>query len=179
MEGTPRRLTFEYHRRELGSFRYVYPVLSRRARGVSVGINLNPDKGCNFDCLYCQVDRTGERPKPGVDLAELEVELRSLLSWAVAGCLEGEPNLQHEGTAGQRIGVEDPRREGAGHGVGIVVLVQHIVDLGGPGKAAPASGKAQINKEMEKDAQEHLTAHTHLFYTKIQRDAIGASLNRP
>ena len=25
-----------------------------------MGINLNPDKGCNFDCIYCQVDRTPE-----------------------------------------------------------------------------------------------------------------------
>lgn len=40
-------------------FESVYPVLSRRARGLSVGINLNLDKGCNFDCIYCQVDRTG------------------------------------------------------------------------------------------------------------------------
>lgn len=37
----------------------VYPVLSRRAGGLSVGINLNLDKGCNYDCIYCQVDRTG------------------------------------------------------------------------------------------------------------------------
>ena len=26
--------------------------------GISVGVNLNPDKVCNFDCIYCQVDRT-------------------------------------------------------------------------------------------------------------------------
>ncbi len=38
----------------------MYPVISRRSGGLSVGINLNPDKGCNFDCLYCQVDRTPE-----------------------------------------------------------------------------------------------------------------------
>ena len=37
--------------------KFVYPVLSRRSRGISVGINLNPDKVCNFDCAYCQVDR--------------------------------------------------------------------------------------------------------------------------
>lgn len=39
-------------------FRTVYPVLSRRSGGLSIGINLNLDKGCNFDCIYCQVDRT-------------------------------------------------------------------------------------------------------------------------
>lgn len=36
---------------------YVYPVISRRSKGLSIGINLNPDKACNFDCIYCQVDR--------------------------------------------------------------------------------------------------------------------------
>ncbi len=46
------------HERSFGENRYVYPVLSRRAGGISVGVNLNPDKGCNFDCVYCQVDRT-------------------------------------------------------------------------------------------------------------------------
>lgn len=46
------------HDRSFQNNRYVYPVLSRRAGGISVGINLNPDKGCNFDCVYCQVDRT-------------------------------------------------------------------------------------------------------------------------
>ncbi len=43
-------------------FYMVYPVLSRRAGGISVGINLNLDKACNFDCIYCQVDRTLPSP---------------------------------------------------------------------------------------------------------------------
>ena len=34
----------------------VYPVYSRRAGGLSVGINLFPDqKRCSFDCPYCEV----------------------------------------------------------------------------------------------------------------------------
>src|ERR1041385_3366812 len=37
--------------------RFVYAVISARARGLSLGINLNPDKQCNFDCIYCEVDR--------------------------------------------------------------------------------------------------------------------------
>ncbi|MHB1286703.1 MAG: hypothetical protein ACYCYP_09120 [Leptospirales bacterium] len=49
---------YALHDRSYQDNRYVYPVLSRRAGGISVGINLNPDKGCNFDCVYCQVDRT-------------------------------------------------------------------------------------------------------------------------
>lgn len=91
MAESRRRLSFEDHRRELGDFRYVYPVLSRRARGVSVGINLNPDKGCNFDCVYCQVDRTGPRTKPGVDLDVLAAELTQLLGWVQDGSLFSRP----------------------------------------------------------------------------------------
>ncbi len=47
----------EDHTRRFAENRYVYPVLSRRAGGISVGVNLNRDKTCNFRCVYCQVDR--------------------------------------------------------------------------------------------------------------------------
>jgi len=34
----------------------VYPVYSRRSAGLSIGINLFPDKkSCSFDCPYCEV----------------------------------------------------------------------------------------------------------------------------
>ena len=46
------------HSRAFDDFRFVYPVVSRRSGGLSIGLNVNPDKRCNFDCLYCQVDRT-------------------------------------------------------------------------------------------------------------------------
>jgi wyosine [tRNA(Phe)-imidazoG37] synthetase (radical SAM superfamily) len=59
-------------------------VLSRRSGGISIGVNLNPDKRCNFDCVYCQVDRTA-MPQPetapaGAVLAELEVMLQAAAS---------------------------------------------------------------------------------------------------
>ena len=47
-------LTVDDHRRDSAGMRYVYPVLSRRARGVSIGINLNPNNACNWRCVYCQ-----------------------------------------------------------------------------------------------------------------------------
>ncbi|MCA9184117.1 MAG: radical SAM protein [Pirellulaceae bacterium] len=47
-----------HHPRWFDHNRFVYPVLSRRSQGISVGVNLNPDKVCNFDCIYCQIDRT-------------------------------------------------------------------------------------------------------------------------
>lgn len=51
---------FASHRRQWQDFHYVYPVLSRRSRGLSVGINLNPSGRCNFDCVYCCVDRRSQ-----------------------------------------------------------------------------------------------------------------------
>ncbi|MBI1864603.1 MAG: radical SAM protein, partial [Nitrospirae bacterium] len=53
------RTRHSLHPRAYAGFRFVYPVLSRRARGVSLGVNLSPDARCNFSCRYCQVDRRG------------------------------------------------------------------------------------------------------------------------
>ena len=67
------------HSRNSAGLRYVYPVVSRRAGGVSVGINLNTDSACNWHCLYCQVPGLKLGTAPPVDLALLEHELRGFL----------------------------------------------------------------------------------------------------
>ncbi len=59
---------------------YVYPVLSRRSRGVSVGVNLNPNNACNWRCIYCQVPDLRRGGPPPIDLDRLEGELRRLLT---------------------------------------------------------------------------------------------------
>lgn len=59
--------------------RFVYLVVSQRARGLSVGINLNPDKRCNFKCVYCEVDREEPPQDLGVDLAVMSEELKAIL----------------------------------------------------------------------------------------------------
>ncbi len=75
---------FTHHERTFEQFRFVYPVLSRRAGGISLGVNLNPDKVCNFDCIYCQVDRTTGSETIFVEtdrlVDELEIGLRMILS---------------------------------------------------------------------------------------------------
>ena len=80
-------LTFEDHRRSLNSNRYVYAVISRRAQGLSIGINLNPDKSCNFDCPYCQVDRTVLGGERRVDVDVLSQELCHLFDLIQEGTL--------------------------------------------------------------------------------------------
>jgi wyosine [tRNA(Phe)-imidazoG37] synthetase (radical SAM superfamily) len=79
---------FTSHSRHFDDFRWVYPVLSRRSGGLSIGVNLNPDKACNFDCPYCQVDRRGPAPTPEVDPAGVEAELREMLGRVAATGLE-------------------------------------------------------------------------------------------
>ena len=78
---------FTDHSRDWKSNLYVYPVISRRSQGLSIGINLNPDKACNFDCIYCQVDRATPSKVQKVDLEILGLELDHMLSLAVAGTL--------------------------------------------------------------------------------------------
>jgi len=67
------------HSRDSAGLRYVYPVVSRRAGGVSVGINLNTNNACNWRCIYCQVPDLKLGTAPPVDLALLEHELRGFL----------------------------------------------------------------------------------------------------
>jgi len=68
------------HDRHSAGMTYVYPVVSRRAGGVSVGINLNPNNACNWACVYCQVPELTRGTAPEIDLAQLEAELRAMLS---------------------------------------------------------------------------------------------------
>jgi wyosine [tRNA(Phe)-imidazoG37] synthetase (radical SAM superfamily) len=79
------KLTVTNHDRDSANFTYVYPVVSRRARGVSVGINLNPNNACNFRCIYCQVPDLIRGKAPPIDLPLLEAELRSLLGDVLHG----------------------------------------------------------------------------------------------
>lgn len=78
-------LTTDDHRRDSAGLRYVYPVISRRAGGVSVGINLNVNNACNWACLYCQVDNLTRGGPPPVDLDLLEQELATFLEDALYG----------------------------------------------------------------------------------------------
>lgn len=80
-----RKLTTTNHNRDSGGMTYVYPVVSRRAGGVSVGVNLNPNNACNWACIYCQVPDLTRGTAPKIDLAQLETELRAMLTDIVQG----------------------------------------------------------------------------------------------
>jgi wyosine [tRNA(Phe)-imidazoG37] synthetase (radical SAM superfamily) len=105
MSDTPRRplAVHRDHRRGLADYRYVYAVVSRRSRGVSVGVNLNPDKVCNFDCVYCQVDRTTPGAGRDVDVAVLRAELEAALDLVTSGELFGHERFRATPTALRRL----------------------------------------------------------------------------
>lgn len=72
-------LTVTDHHRTLFGYTYVYPVVSRRAAGVSLGINLNTNNACNWRCIYCQVPNLQRGAAPSIDIALLKQELRASL----------------------------------------------------------------------------------------------------
>jgi wyosine [tRNA(Phe)-imidazoG37] synthetase (radical SAM superfamily) len=73
------KLSITNHSRDSAGLRYVYPVVSRRAGGVSIGINLNPNNACNWRCIYCQVPDLKRGTAPTIDLMMLEKELSGFL----------------------------------------------------------------------------------------------------
>lgn len=75
--------------------RFVYVVISPRARGLSIGVNFNPDKRCNFDCAYCEVDRTRPALHPELDVDAMSTELGRTLQVVQEGGLQALPAYQN------------------------------------------------------------------------------------
>ena len=78
-------LNTKNHDRDAAGMTYVYPVVSRRAGGVSVGINLNPNNACNWHCVYCQVPNLTRGIAPEIDLDVLRSELTTMLDDVMHG----------------------------------------------------------------------------------------------
>ena len=82
----------------------IYPVLSRRAGGISIGVNLSPHKGCNFDCPYCQVIRNKSEIKaPPFSRPQMENELRHMIELVKSGALFKQPPFADTPPALQRL----------------------------------------------------------------------------
>ena len=78
-------LSTRNHDRDVVGMTYVYPVISRRAGGVSIGINLNPNNACNWHCAYCQVPGLVRGTAPEIDLEQLKDELTTMLNDVMNG----------------------------------------------------------------------------------------------
>jgi len=78
-------LTVTDHNRDINGLQYIYPVVSRRAGGVSIGINLNTNNACNWRCIYCSVPNLSRGTPPPINLQVLEQELRTFIDHVLHG----------------------------------------------------------------------------------------------
>ncbi len=85
MQRTSKLLNIVDHSRDNAGMTYIYPVVSRRAGGMSVGVNLNPNNACNWRCIYCQVPELKRGAAPVIDLDRLAAELRTFLQEILHG----------------------------------------------------------------------------------------------
>ncbi len=85
-----RETAFDRPRDLLGN-RFVYAVISSRARGLTLGVNVNPDKQCNFDCAYCEVDRRRPAAEAKLDVDVMALELRKSIGFIQDGKLAQWP----------------------------------------------------------------------------------------
>ncbi|MDH7501221.1 MAG: radical SAM protein [Verrucomicrobiota bacterium] len=91
------------HNRSFSGLTIVYPVISRRAGGLSLGVNLNPDKRCNFNCAYCEVNRRLPGRAGKVDPARILDELTLLVRWAKEGRLLADEKFHEAGNLARTI----------------------------------------------------------------------------
>jgi hypothetical protein len=79
------KLTTSSHNSDSAGLKYVYPVISRRMGGLSIGINFNTNNACNWRCIYCQVPDLKIGSAPEMDFQVLENELRFFLNDVLNG----------------------------------------------------------------------------------------------
>ncbi len=177
------------HPRTLGDFRYVYAVLSRRAGGISVGVNLSPHKGCNFDCTYCQVDREAPPRETTVDLERLRAELRDVFARASDGSLldearfegvddalrrvadvalsgDGEPTNERWFPAAARIVAEERSR------AGFTELPYRIITNGTTFHLETVAATLRFLDDHGLDVWAKLDAGTEAYYRAVDRTAV-------
>ncbi|CAM8265497.1 COG0731 Fe-S oxidoreductases [Candidatus Methylopumilus universalis] len=78
-------LSIHDHSRELSGLKYIYSVISRRAGGLSIGVNLNVNNACNWQCIYCEIPNLTRGSPPPIELDVLEDELRFFLHEIIHG----------------------------------------------------------------------------------------------
>ncbi len=164
----PATLGPENHDRDAAGLAYVYPVVSRRAEGVSVGVNLNPNNACNWRCVYCQVPGLVRGAAPEIDLARLERELRGLLTeivrgdWLVRHVPEGARRLADVAFSGNGEPTSSPQFRAA---LELARRVLAELDLLGNLKLVLISNGSLIHKkEVQSGLRVLASAHGELWF---------------
>jgi len=182
----------QHHPRRFGELRYVYPVISRRSGGLSLGVNLSPSGLCNFACVYCQILAKGAEPStdsPLVPMDHLGTELRQLITSVndetlfektpfaqvppekrllkdIAFSGDGEPTLSPQFAKAVRL-VSDIRKELCPDSVKIV-LITNATTL----HLAPVRSALEVMLQNNGEIWAKLDAGTPEFYRTISRSNV-------
>ena len=113
------------HSRDIAGLKYIYPVLSRRAGGLSIGVNFNTNNACNWRCIYCQVPDLKIGAAPEMDFQLLEEELRFFLE----SVLHGDFYQRFQVPENQRV-IKDIAISGNGEPTSLKDFVQAVDLLG-------------------------------------------------
>jgi len=74
--------------------RFVYLLLSARAGGMTIGVDLEPDKECNPSCTQCDIHRVGRLLEPRLDVQGMADELTRTLALFRGGRVRELPNYR-------------------------------------------------------------------------------------
>ncbi len=88
--GDTRAAAFGYARDFLEN-EFVYLVISPRAGGLTIGVNVNPVLQCTFQCLYCEIDRAKPPRAARFDAERMAAEVRATFALASSGGLRQRP----------------------------------------------------------------------------------------
>lgn len=119
------KLITNNHNRDIAGLKYIYPVLSRRAGGLSIGVNFNINNACNWRCIYCQVPNLTVGSAPKMDFQLLEEELRFFLH----SVLHGDFYQQFQVPEAQRV-IKDIAISGNGEPTSLKEFAQAIELIG-------------------------------------------------
>lgn len=90
------KLSIKNHDRNIAGYQYIYPVISRRSGGLSIGINFNTNNACNWRCVYCQVPDLTLGAAPELDFDLLTAELSDFLQDVLHGSFYDRFQLEPE-----------------------------------------------------------------------------------
>ncbi|QDU35331.1 Radical SAM superfamily protein [Poriferisphaera corsica] len=164
---------FSDHSRSWDNFTYVYPVISRRSGGLSIGINLNVNNACNFDCIYCCVDRSQEPEVKKVDLTIVRAELDALLQEIINGNIWQHPKFKDVPQKLRRVndiafsGNGEPTTYNAfGEAIRLIIdlITKHKLD---ETKIVLITNATVLNRDSVIDAISEMMAHNGEIWAKL------------
>ncbi len=114
---------------------FVYLVISPRAGGLSIGVNVNPIVKCNLECLYCEIDRAKPARASNFDVMRMAAELHGTFGLAYSGRLRQRPryaNLPDDLLQVRHVALSgDGEPTLSGHFVEALQAIAHLRVLGG------------------------------------------------